>query len=104
MLLNAWSALRIAALHVVAAGCAWGAGQYMDMRSFQKRNADAFAICGSLTPGMSVGDAESRAHGVDGAVVAPVNGNLVVRIPGQSLCIVEIVGGYVRSAAVARNG
>ena len=104
MSLNAWSALRIAGLLLVATGCAWGAGQYLDVRSFQKRNADTIALCGSMTPGMLVGEAESRARAVEGAVVAPVNGNLVVRIPGQSLCFLEIVGGRVRSAAVARNG
>ena len=104
MSLNPWSALRIAALLVLATGCAWGAGQYLDARSFQKRNADAIAFCGSLTPGMPVGEAESRAYAVNGAVVAPVNGNLVVRIPGQSLCYVEIVDDRVRSAAVARSG
>ena len=48
--------------------------------------------------------AEGRAHAVDGAVVVRVNGRLVIRIPGQSLCVVETVGGRVRSAAVARNG
>ncbi len=104
MSLNPWSALRIAALLVLATGCAWGAAQYLDARSFQRRNADAIAFCGSLTPGMPVSQAESRAHAVNGAVVAPVNGNLAVRIPGQSLCFVEIVDGRVRLAAVSRNG
>ena len=80
------------------------AGEYLDARSFKKRNAGAIAICGALTPGMSVGEAEIRARAIDGAVVAPGNGKLVVRLPGQSLCFVEIVGGRVRSATVARNG
>ena len=101
---NSWSPLRIAALLLVATGCAWAAGGYLDARSFHKRNADAMAICGALTPGMSVGEAETRARSVDGAVVVPGNGKLVVRLPGQSLCFVEIVGGRVRSATVAQNG
>ena len=62
------------------------------------------AVCGSLTPGMPIAEAESRAHAVDGAVVVTVNGTLVIRIPHQSLCVVETVGGRVRSAAVTRNG
>ena len=104
MSLNARSAFRIAALLALATGCAWGAGQYADLRAFEKRNADAMAICGSLTPGMPTSEAESRAHAVDGAVVATADGRLVVRIPGQSLCVVETFGGRVRSATVARNG
>ncbi len=104
MSLNARSAFRIAALLAVAAGCAWGAGQYVDMRAFEKHNADAMAICGSLAPGIPISEAEGRAHAVEGAVVVTVNGTLVIRIPGQSLCVVETVDGRVRSAAVARNG
>jgi hypothetical protein len=103
MSLNSWSAFRIAVLLLVATGCAWGAGQYLDARSFHRHNADAIAVCGTLTPGMPVAQAESRSHAVDGAVVTPVNGNLVIRIPGQSLCFVEMVDGHVRSATVARN-
>lgn len=104
MPLNTRSVLRIAALLVVATGCAWGAGQYLDFRAFGKRSADAMAICGSLTPGMSVVEAERRAYTVDRAIVATNNGRLVIRIPGQSLCVVETDGERVRSAAVARNG
>ena len=103
MSLNAKSPLRIAALLLVATGCAWGSGQYLDLRAFEKRNPDAMAICSALTPGMSVVEAESRARAVDRAVVVPSNGRLLIRIPGQSLCIVETNGHRVHSAAVARN-
>lgn len=101
--LNAGSAFRIAALLAAATGCAWSAGQYVDLRGFEERNAEALAICGSLTPGMPISEAEGRAHAVDGAVVVTVNGSMVIRIPGQSICVFETVGGRVRSAAVARN-
>lgn len=104
MSLNLRAAFRIVALLAAATGCAWGAGQYVDLRAFEKRNADAMAICGSLTPGMPISEAEGRSHAVDGAVVVTLDGRLVVRIPGQSLCVVETVGGRVRSAAAARNG
>lgn len=103
MSLTPWSLLRITGLLLVATGCAWAAGEYLDARSFDKRNAGAIAICGALTPGMSVGEAESRARATVGAVVVPGNGNLVVRLPGQSLCFVKVVSGRVRSATVARN-
>lgn len=88
----------------VRMGCAWGAGQYDDLRAFEKHNADAMTNCGSLTSGMPISVAEGRAHAVGGAVVVTVNGTLVIRIPGQSQCVVETVGGRVRLAAVARNG
>lgn len=104
MSLNAKSPLRIAALLLVATGCAWGAGQYFDLRAFEKRNASAMASCSALTPGMSVAEAEIRAHTVDRAVVVTNSGRLVIRIPGQRLCVVETVGDRVHSAAVARNG
>ncbi len=91
MSINPWSAPRIAALLLVAAGAAWGTGQYLDMHSFQTRNADVIAFFDSLTPGMPVSQAESRAHAISGLAVALVNGNLVVRIPGQNLCLVQIV-------------
>lgn len=103
MSLIAKSPLRIAALLLVATGCAWGAGQYLDLRAFDKRNADAMAICSALTPGMSVVEAESRARAVDRGVVVTNNGRLVIRIPGQSLCVVETDRDRVHSAAVARN-
>lgn len=102
--MNAWSLLRIAALLLVAAGFAWAAGEYSDVCSFQKRNAAAIVACGALTPGMPAGEAERRARALHGAEVVQENGKLVVRVPGQSLCIVEIVGGRVRSSTVARNG
>ena len=100
MSLNARSAFRIAALLVVATGCAWSAGQYLDVRSFEERNADAMAVCSALTPGMPVAEAGSRAR----AVVVTESGRLMVEIPGQSPCVVETVGDRVRSAAMARNG
>jgi hypothetical protein len=104
MSLNAVSSLRIGALLATAAGCAWGAIQYSDLGAFERRSPDAMALCGSLTPGMAVADAEGRAHAINGAMVATVNDKLVVRISGQSPCVVEIAGGHVRSASVARNG
>lgn len=104
MSLNAMSAVRIGALLAAAIGCAWGTGQYMDVHAFEQRNAAAMAICSSLTPGMAVADAERRAHSITGAAVTVGNERLVVRIPGQSLCVAEIANGQVRSAAVARNG
>jgi hypothetical protein len=104
MSLNVWSFFRIAALLLVATGCAWVAGEHLDKRSFQNRNSAAIAACEALTPGMPVGEAESRARAFHGAVVVPGEGKLLVRVPGQSLCFVEIVGGKVRSATVARNG
>jgi hypothetical protein len=100
---NARPALRIGALLAIAAGCAWGAGQYADLRAFERRNPDAMALCGSLRPGMAVADAESLAHAVNGAMVATVKDHLVVRIPGERLCVAELASGRVRSAAVARN-
>jgi hypothetical protein len=104
MSLNAMSAVRIGALLAVAVGCAWGAGQYLDSRTFERRNADAIAMCGAFTPGMAIAEAKGRADAVSGAKVAFAGDNLVVKIPGQSLCFIVIVGGRVRSAAVARNG
>ena len=104
MSLNARSVFRIAALLAVATGYVWGAGQYVDLCAFEKRNADASAICGSMKPEMPLSEAEGRARAVDGAVVVTVDGRLMVRIPGQRLCVVETIGGRVRSAAVARNG
>ncbi len=104
MSLIAKSTLRIGALLATAAGGAWGAVQYSDFRAFGRRNPDAIALCGSLTPGMTVADAEGRAHGISGVTVAKVNDSLVVRIPGQSLCVVDVTGGHVRSASVVRNG
>lgn len=104
MSLNAMSAFRICALLAVAVGFAWGGGQYADLRAFERRNTDAMAICSALTPGMGVADAERRARSINGAVVASVNGSLVVRIPGQSLCVAEMANGRVRSAGLARNG
>ena len=103
MSLNAMSAVRIGALLVVAAGCAWGAGQYSDWRAFQRRNPDAIAICALLTPGIAIADAERRARANHDAMVASANGGLVVRIPGQSLCVVEVADGRVASASVVRN-
>lgn len=103
MSLNAMSALRIGALLAVAAGCSWGAGQYLDERAFERRNAAAISICGSLTAGMSIADAQSRARAITGAMVGAVNDRLVVRIPGQSLCVAETAGGRVRSAASVRR-
>jgi hypothetical protein len=104
MSLNPWSLLRIAGLLFVATGCAWAAGQYLDAHSFDKRNAGAIAICGALTPGMSADEAERRVGATGREVVVLENGNFFVRIPGQRLCFVEVVGGRVRSATVARSG
>jgi hypothetical protein len=103
MSLNAMSAVRIGAVLTVVAGCAWGAGQYLDVHAFGQRNADVTAICSSLAPGTAIADAEGRARSISGAVVATVNDRLVVRIPGQSLCVAEIANGRIRFAAVARN-
>ena len=104
MSLIARSVLRIGTLLAALAGCAWGAAQYSDWRSFERRNPDAIAFCGSLTPGMPIADAQGRARAISGAMVAMVNHRLVVRFPGQNLCVVEITGGRVHSAAVGRNG
>lgn len=103
MSLNAMSAFRIGALLAVAAGCAWGAGQYLDSRTFERRNADAIAMCDAFTPGMTIADAKGRANGISGAKIASVDHNLIVGIPRQSPCFIAIVGGRVESAAVARN-
>ncbi len=103
MSLNAMSAFRIGALLAVAAGCAWGAGQYLDSRMFERRNADAIAMCDAFTPGMAIADARRRAEATSGAKVASVDHNLIVRIHGQSPCLIAIVGGRVESAAVAQN-
>ena len=103
MSLRAMSAFRIGALLAVAAGCAWGTGQYLDLRAFAERNAEAISMCGVFTPGMAIADAKGRADAIKGAKVISVDQNLIVRTPGQSPCLIEIADGRVRSAAVAQN-
>jgi hypothetical protein len=83
--LNVRSALRIVALVAMAIGCAWGVGQYVDKHAFDTLNADAIAVCESLTPGMPVADAEARARKVSGSVVKTgerTNGRLLIKIVG----------------------
>ena len=95
--------LRIAAVLCAVLGCAWGAGPYSDDRSFERRNADALAVCATFSPGMPQREAERRANAIASATVATVNENLDVKIVRENPCVVEFAAGVVGSAAVPRN-
>jgi hypothetical protein len=101
MSLNLKPVLRIVAALAAVLVCAWGVVQYLDYRAFLHRNANAMALCRSLTRGMTVEEAERRARATTATLVANANGRLLVRFAGEGPCLVEIQAGKVQSALVA---
>lgn len=98
------SVLRITVLLAAIGICAWTVLQYFDARAFNERNAASVALCGLLMPGMSTFEVERRVHQIAGAAIHQLNGNLIVKIPHQSACLVETADGSVRKSSVLRNG
>ncbi len=96
-------ALRIALLVAATLACAWAVLRYLDVRTLQQRNADIVALCATLAPGMPAAEAERRARAAGAIVARTMDGRLVVKIPGQRVCVAETAGGVLRSAAVARG-